>query len=288
MSLWTTAVVDGALLGGVYTIVGLGLALVFGVLRLVNLAHAAFLVAGGYLTLLVTTHTGIDPLLCLVIVLPVLFVAGYAVQRWVLNSLLLSGSQGALVATFGLLILIQNLLTLGFGADPQALPASYGHTGLTLAGIRVRVIYLIGLGLAVACVAAMHLTLRRTRLGIALRAATADPVTAQTMGVNVQHLYAVTFGIGTALAGAGGAVVGVAFAITPTSGLSYLLLGFTVVVLGGVGSVTGTLVAGLLVGIAEALAGQAIGGQYQDMVVYLGFVALLALRPQGLFGRARA
>jgi branched-chain amino acid transport system permease protein len=108
------------------------------------------------------------------------------------------------------------------------------------------------------------------------------------MGVNVDNLYALAFGIGTALAGVGGTVVGVAFSVTPTSGLSYLLLGFTVVVLGGVGSVTGTLAAGLLVGVTEAMTGRAIGGQYADIVVYLAFVALLAFRPQGLLGRARA
>jgi branched-chain amino acid transport system permease protein len=281
-------IVNGALLGGVYTIVGLGLALVFGVMRLVNLAHAAFLVSGAYLALTLSSHIGLDPLLTLVVVLPVLFCAGYAVQRWLLNALLLAGSQGALVATFGLLILIQNVLTLGYGADPESLAASYSDTGLTVAGIRVRVIYVIGLALAVACVAGMHLALRRTRLGIALRAATADPVTARTMGVNVDHLYALAFGIGTALAGVGGVVVGVAFSVTPTSGLSYLLLGFTVVVLGGVGSMIGTLAAGLLVGIAEAVAGRVLGGQYADVVVYLAFVALLAFRPQGLLGRVRA
>lgn len=288
MTSWVTTVVNGALLGGVYTIVGLGLALIFGVMRLVNLAHAAFLVGGGYLALAVTSHIGLDPLLALVIVLPVLFCCGYAIQRWLLNTLLVAGSQGALVATFGLLVLIQNVLTLGYGADPRSLAAPYADTGMTVADIRVRVIYVIGLGLAVVCVAAMHLALKRTRLGIALRAATADPVTATSMGVNVNHLYALAFGIGTALAGAGGVVVGVAFSVTPTSGLSYLLLGFTVVVLGGVGSITGTLAAGLLVGIAEAVAGRAIGGQYADIVVYLAFVALLAFRPQGLLGRASA
>ena len=288
MTSWVTTVVNGALLGGVYTIVGLGLALIFGVMRLVNLAHAAFLVGGAYLALAVTSRSGLDPLLAMVIVLPVLFCVGYAVQRWLLNTLLVAGSQGALVATFGLLVLVQNVLTLGYGADPRSLAAPYADTGMTVAGIRVRVIYVIGLALAVVCVAGMHLALKRTRLGIALRAATADPVTATSMGVNVEHLYALAFGIGTALAGAGGVVVGVAFAVTPTSGLSYLLLGFTVVVLGGVGSMTGTLAAGLLVGIAEAVAGRAIGGQYADIVVYLAFVALLAFRPQGLLGRARA
>ena len=288
MTSWVTTVVNGALLGGVYTIVGLGLALIFGVMRLVNLAHAAFLVGGAYLALAVTSRSGLDPLLAMVIVLPVLFCVGYAVQRWLLNTLLVAGSQGALVATFGLLVLVQNVLTLGYGADPRSLAAPYADTGMTVAGIRVRVIYVIGLALAVVCVAGMHLALKRTRLGSALRAATADPVTATSMGVNVEHLYALAFGIGTALAGAGGVVVGVAFAVTPTSGRSYLLLGFTVVVLGGVGSMTGTLAAGLLVGIAEAVAGRAIGGQYADIVVYLAFVALLAFRPQGLLGRARA
>jgi branched-chain amino acid transport system permease protein len=288
VSQWTATVVNGALLGGVYTIVGLGLALIFGVMRLVNLAHAAFLVGGAYLAFSVTSSTGLDPLLTLVIVLPALFCAGYVIQRWLLNALLVSGSQGALVATFGLLILVQNVLTLGYGADPLSLRAPYADAGMTVAGIRVRVIYVIGLGLAAVCVAGLHLALKRTRLGIALRAATADPVTATSMGVNVNHLYALAFGIGTALAGVGGVVVGVAFSVTPTSGLSYLLLGFTVVVLGGVGSVAGTLAAGLLVGIAEAVAARALGGQYADIVVYLAFVVLLAFRPQGLLGRVRA
>ncbi len=281
-------VVYGVLTGGLYATIALGLSLVFGVMHLVNLAHGALVVGGGYLAWIVVARSGLDPLLSLVVVCPVMFAIGYAIQRLLLTGLLRRGSESALVGTFGLLLLAQSIYTLLFTGAPRSLPSTVGTAGIDIGALRVRVIDLvalaIGVGLALAAAGAM----RWTRFGSALRAASADPETASTMGIDVRHLYAVTFGIAAALAAVAGVVVGVGLSITPTSGLAFLTIGFTVVVLGGMGSMLGTLAAAIVVGLAQSFGGAVFGPVYQLLTVYLLFILLLWLRPQGLFGRRRA
>lgn len=283
--MFTHTIVHGIMLGGLYAIVALGLSLVFGVMRLVNLAHGTMIVGGGYLAHFVVAGSGIDPLLALLVVCPVMFAIGYGMQRWLITDLLARGSEPALVGTFGLLLLGQGAFTLIFTSGPVSLPASYANVGIDLAATRVRLIDLIALALGVALVLGISMLMRRSLFGIALRAAAADPSTASTMGIDVRNVYAVTFGLAAALAAIAGVIVGIGLSFTPTSGLAYLTIGFTVVVLGGLGSVSGTLIAAMLVGLAQAIGGALFGPVYQLLTVYLLFILLLALRPQGLFGR---
>jgi branched-chain amino acid transport system permease protein len=277
--------VHGVLLGGLYATISLGLSLVFGVMQLVNLAHGVLVVGGGYLSYLVVTHFHIDPLVSLLFVCPAMFAVGYALQRFLFTKLLTRGPEAALVATFGVMLLGQSAFTLLFTSSPKSLPAGYGVLGIDLATIRVRVIDLIALGFGVGLVLTVATLMRYTRFGTALRAAAVDPATASTMGINVHHLYAVTFGLAAALAAVAGVIIGIGLSITPTSGLAYLTIGFTIVVLGGMGSMIGTLAAAVVVGLAQTFGGALFGPVYQMFTVYLLFILLLWLRPQGLFRR---
>lgn len=280
-------IVNGLLLGGMYTVIALGLSLVFGVMRLVNLAHGEILIGGAFLALFASGQLGVDPLLSLVIVAPAIFVVAYPTQRFLLDGLLVRGTEPALVATFGISLVIQSVLLQLYSGNARSLSAPYADHGFALAGVHVRTIYVIAFGFGIALVAATHFVLNRTRFGTALRAAAADPDTSSTMGVNVANVHAMTFAIAAAMAAIGGGLVGLAYAFTPTSGLDYLLRGFTVVVLGGLGSVTGTLAGGLLLGVVESAAADLFGGAYRNLAVYGLFIAVLALRPSGLFGRTR-
>jgi branched-chain amino acid transport system permease protein len=279
------AVVNGLLLGGMYTVIALGLSLVFGVMRMVNLAHGELLVGGAFLAYYLAQGLGIDPLLSLLVVVPAMFLIAYPVQRYLLSSLLLRGLEAPLVATFGIALVIQSSLTLAFTGNPKSLSASYAESGWYVAGIHLRVTYVIALGLAIGLVLGLNWMLRNTRFGTGLRAAAADPETASTMGVSVKHVHAMTFGLAASLAAIGGVLVGLTFSFSPTAGLGYLIKGFTVVVLGGLGSITGTLLAGLFLGVAESVAAEVFGGTYRDLAVYLLFIAILVFRPQGFFGK---
>jgi branched-chain amino acid transport system permease protein len=275
-------VVDGLLQGGVYAIVALGLSLVFGVLRLVNLAHGELVIGGGYLAYALERGVGLDPLLSLVVVAPAAFLVAYPVQRYLLTGLMRRGPDVPLVATFGISLVLQGLFAKAFTADGKSLGASYATTGIGFLGLRVQTIDVIALALALALTAGTHLVLTRTRPGVAVRAAAADPETAATMGLDVRRIYAMTFGVAAAMAACAGVVVGLGVSLTPTAGLGWLVTGFAVVVLGGIGNVKGTLVAALGLGVIQAVGGQVFGSAYSDLVLYGTFFVVLAVRPTGL------
>jgi len=277
--------INGVLLGGLYAAVALGLTLVFGVMRLVNLAHGELLVGAAYVSYAIVSHTGLDPLLSLTLVVPAVALAAYPIQRLILNPLVTHGLEPPLVATFGLSIVAQTAFVLIFTSDAKSLNASYAVTGIDILGETVPQVYVISLGIGVALVALLHLGLTRLRFGKALRAAAEDAEAAATLGIDVKHVYAATFALAAALAAVGGVLIGVTFSLTPTTGTSWLLRGFTVIVLGGMGSVWGTLAGGVVVGIAEQLGATWFGPQYHDLVVFSLLVIVLVLRPQGLFGR---
>lgn len=279
------AVVNGVLLGGLYALIALGLSVVFGVLRLINLAHGELLIGGAYLAYVLSDQLGIGPLAALPIVLVVVAAVAYAVQRFLLTGLLLRGAEGALVATFGISLLAQGVFSQVFSSAPKSLNSSLSTAGFSLAGIHTRTSYLVAFLIAAVLCAAAHVVLTRTRAGTQVRAAAADPATAGLMGINVRGIYAITFALGAALAALGGVLLGVTFSFTPTTGTSYLLVGIAVVVLGGVGNVLGTFAGALVLGLIQSLAAYQFGGGYRDLAVYVVFFVVLAARPQGLFTR---
>jgi len=279
------AVVNGLLIGGFYAVVALGLSLVFGVLRLINLAHGELLVGGAYLAYLLGTSFGLGPFLSLPVVVLVVGVLAYLLQRYLLTGLLVKRPEGAMVATFGIALLAEGLFAQFFTSEPRSLSSDLSTSGFTVVGIQVRTIYLVAFVIgALLCVLA-HLALTRTRLGAVVRASAADPATAGLMGIDTSRVYAATFAAGAVIAAIGGVLVGVTFSVTPTTGTQYLIVGIAVVVLGGVGNVLGTFLGALLLGLVQSLAAAQFGGGYRDLTVYLLFFIVLALRPQGLFVR---
>ncbi|MBV9230309.1 MAG: branched-chain amino acid ABC transporter permease [Chloroflexi bacterium] len=277
--------IDGIFLGGLYTSIALGLTLVFGVMRMVNLAQGEFLIGAAYLSYILSTKTSMDPLLLLIVVAPLLFLLAYAVQWLILNPLMKRGPETLLVATFGIMLVAQTLFSLLFGNDSRALNAPYTLTGVAILGDRVRTIYVIAFFAAVLMVIGTSLALKRLRFGKALRAAAEDPLAAASVGINVPLVYAVTFGLAAALSAVGGTLIGLSYGFDPTTGSGWLLRSFTVIVLGGMGSLGGAFLGGILIGVLEEVTATMVGAQYRDLIVFAFLVLILIIRPQGLFGK---
>jgi branched-chain amino acid transport system permease protein len=281
-------ILNGLLHGGYFAIVGLGLSVAFGVLRLFNVAYGEFVIGGGYLSYVAESHLGLDPLVSLVLVVPVAAAVGYALQSGLLTSVMRRSTDAALVMTFGISLVLQSIFLKGFSANAKALNAGFASTGVGFLGLRAETVDLIAFGAAVVLVVSTHQVLTRTAAGRRVRAAAADPDTAATMGIDVRRVYAATFAFSAGLAAVAGVVIGLSSTLTPTGGAPWLVVGFAVVVLGGVGNVFGTLVAGLALGLVYAIGGQVFGEQYSDLVLYATLFIVLAARPTGLFRSAVA
>jgi branched-chain amino acid transport system permease protein len=207
-----------AFLGGLYALVALGLSLVFGIMRVVNLAHGVIVLAGAYFAIVVTRVVPIDPLLTFLVVGPAVFVIAALTQRFLLQRLLGQSLEAPLVATFGLLLVGQGLFTYGFGSSPLSLSASWGQSGITVLGMTVQSVNVIAFVLAAAVVAGTQLVLTRTRFGAAIRASAVDPATASTLGININLMHALTFGAAAVIAALAGIMYGTAFSVDPNAG----------------------------------------------------------------------
>jgi branched-chain amino acid transport system permease protein len=282
-----TALVTGALLGGLFAITALGLSLVFGVMRLINLLHGELLVLGAYLALELTEHAGLDPLVAILVVAPAVFLVAYPLHRVLLEPLAGKGPEPALMTTFGLSVIAQNVFILLFSGDTQALKAGYSSSSWSVLSIDVPIMYVVSFGLALVLCGGVHWLLQRTTLGREIRASSEDAPAASALGVDVRRVHGFVFGLAAACAAVGGVLVGTAFQFTPTSGTTYLLTGFVVVVLGGLGSVKGTLLGGLLLGVIESVGASVFGDGYRDFIGFVAFLVILSVRPQGLFGKVR-
>jgi branched-chain amino acid transport system permease protein len=284
-SVLISALVSGLLLGGLFAVTALGLSLVFGVMRLVNLAHGELVVLGAYLALELSRHAGLDPLLTIPVVAAALFVIAAPVQRVLLEPLMRRGPEPGLLTTFALSVIAQNLFILIWSGDTQTLQASYATSSVTVAGIQLPATYLISFCCALVLATAVHLLLHRTGLGRQIRASSEDAEAAAVLGVNVARVHTLVFGLAAACAAIGGVLVGITFDFTPTTGITYLISGFTVVVLGGLGSVKGTLLGAIGLGVIENAGAAFFGDSYRDFIGFAAFLVVLSLRPQGLFGR---
>jgi branched-chain amino acid transport system permease protein len=275
---------QGVLVGGLYAMFAAGLALIFGVMRLINIAHGDFIVLAAYLSLVATEALGLGPLASLVIVVPLMGVVGYALQRGLLNATLGKDLLPSLLVTFGLSIIIQNGLLQVFTADSHKLSAGAIEVAtIKLAeGLWVGVLPLLQFAVAVAVIAGLHLLFYRTALGRAFRATSDDPTVAQLMGLDNRKVFAWAMAISMGVV----AVAGVFFAIRanfdPSIGPARLLFGFEAVIIGGLGSLWGTLVGGIILGVAQAI-GAHIDPGWQLLAGHFAFLLLLLLRPQGLF-----
>ena len=279
----------GLLAGGIYAAVGVGFSLVWGVLNIVNLAHGALVIVGAYLTWQIFTASGLDPFLTLPIDAVALFALGYVVQRGVINRIIRAPLLFTFLLTFGLNLIAVNVLLLIFKSDFRSVTTAYSGAGLDLGGIVVPYIRLAALGSALLVAAALALLLNRTRVGLAIQAVGSDRDAAQLVGIDLRHAYAVTYGLGAACAGVAGGLIAMIQAITPTAGEPYTLQAFVVVILGGLGRVSATVVGGLVFGLVEAFA-QSIPGSgsvFANAIAFGVMVLVLVTRPQGLLGRLR-
>jgi branched-chain amino acid transport system permease protein len=281
-----SALLSGLGIGGLFAVTALGLSLVFGVMRLINLAHGEFIVLGSYVAFYLTQHGGIDPLLGMLIAALVVGLIAYPMQHYLLSPVMSRGAEAPLLITFGVSVVLQNLFIRYFSADVRSLDAPYAQSNISLLGVKLPVVYIISLALALVLLAATHLLVTRTAFGRRLRASSEDAVAAEVMGVNVKRVYSATYALAAAAAAIGGVLVGLVFSFSPTTGTTYLVTGFAVVVLGGVGSIKGTLLGGLLLGVIESLGAAFIGDGWRDFIGFVVFLIVLSIRPQGLFGQA--
>ena len=283
-----SAVLSGLGIGGLFAVTALGLSLVFGVMRLMNLAHGEFIVLGAYIAYYIAHLVGLDPLVAMLIAAPAVALLAYPLQHYALSPVMSRGAEAPLLITFGVSIVLQNLFVIGFTPDVRSLDAPYAQANVKLLGVTVPVVYIISLAIALGLLAATHLVVTRTDLGRRLRASSEDAVAASVMGVNVRRIYSVTYALAAGSAAIGGVLVGLAFSFAPTTGTMYLVTGFAVVVLGGVGSVKGTLIGGLLLGVIESVGASFVGDGWRVFIGCAVVLIVLSIRPQGLFGRAGA
>jgi branched-chain amino acid transport system permease protein len=284
---WINILVQGALLGGFYALFAIGLSMSFGIMRLVNIAHGDLIVLSAYVALIVTESTGLDPFLSLIVVVPVMFALGYALQRGLLNATLSGGLLPPLLVTFGISIIIQNGLLQFFGAYDHRLQVGTIETASrSLGGISIGIYPLLVFAVAVVGIAGLQLLFYRTRLGRAFRAVSDDADTAELMGIDNRKLYAMALGIAMIFTALAGVLFGIRTIFAPSSGPIRLILAFEAVIIGGLGSMWGTLIGGVVLGLAQAI-GAALDPTWQTLAGHLAFLAILIVRPSGLFPRTR-
>ncbi len=281
------AVVQGILLGGLYALFATGLSLIFGVMGVVNLAHGVLTLLGAYVALVLVEHLGIDPLVAIALVVPTMFAVGYAFQRLVVNHSLGGGVLPPLLVTFGIAIIAENLLLRIFSADSQGLNAGR----LESASLRLTDRLAIGwfplliFVVAVTVLVCLQLYLDRTAFGRALRATSDDPEAAQLMAIDDRRVYAIAMGMAMAIAGLAGVFMGVRTTFGPLDGPVLLIFAFEAVIIGGLGSLWGTLVGGVILGVSQTLGAQLIAPGWFQLTGHLVFLAVLFVRPTGLFAR---
>lgn len=278
-------VIMGLLLGGLYTIIALGLSLVFGVMRLINVAHGDLVIFGSYFAYLVVTYTGIDPILSLVAGIPLLFVIGFAIQKFLMARAFKQSMEAPLIIAFGISLVLENVYQIVFSPMSRGISTSYSMESFVIGKTYIPVVYVLNFVAALLIMYALHTFLKRTYLGQAIIAASQDAVAAQLKGINTARIFAFTFGIAGATAALAGVFLGLTFPFTPVSGISFLIIAFGVVILGGLGSILGTFLGGMILGLAQTLGAHFVGSAAQMLILDIMVLALLAVRPQGLFGR---
>lgn len=281
------SLVDGVLHGAVLSLAAVGFSLIFGVMGIVNLSHGVTVLMGAYLALLAERALGIGPLPAIPIVAALLFAFGYAYQRFVIQvAVRRSSVLASLLVTFGIALVLRNLLVLVFSPDIQSIRPSYAMSHFQFGGITVSVLYLIGLAASLLLIGGLAALLRASPLGRVIRATAQQELAARLCAVNVDHVYGLTFGIAAAFAGAAGVIVGMLYPFSPASEEYWTIYAFVVVVLGGIGSPSGALVGGLLLGLISAFTTRYIGAAFPNAMMFVVLVLMLVLRPNGLLGNA--
>ena len=285
---WTNTIVQGVLTGGLYAVFAAGLALIFGVMRLVNIAHGDLIVFSAYVALVVTTTLGINPLLSLVVVVPAMMAIGYILQRGVLDATIGPDPLPPLLVTFGLSVIIQNGLLEVFTADSRKLDAgAIEIASLRIVdGLSIGVLPLLQLLIAIAIIAALQYVFYSTALGRSFRATSDDPEVASLMGIDNAHVFGIAMALSLAIVAVAGVLLAVRANFDPSLGPARLIFGFEAVIIGGLGSMWGTLAGGIILGVAQAI-GAKIDPGLQLLAGHIAFLVVLALRPEGLFPKVQ-
>lgn len=287
MASFGNILVAGILLGGIYSLVSIGLNLIFGVIRIVNFAQGEFVMLGMYGAYAAWLMLGMDPYLSLMIVLPILFIFGMILQRFILQPLQ-SEPMMQVFATFGLMLLLQNVVLAITGGVSYSVQSGFGNHVLRLGDLAISVSRLVAVLAVLAVAIGLQWFLKHTLAGQAVRAVTQDKRAARLMGINVERTFMLTFGAGAALAGLAGTLIAPIYTMTPQIGGSFITAAFAVVVLGGLGSVWGALIGGFVIGLIEAFAAYYIDPELKHVAWFLVFILVLIVRPSGLFGIAGA
>jgi branched-chain amino acid transport system permease protein len=280
------ALLNGLTQGAVYALVALGLTLIYGVLHIINFAHGALLMAALYGVFFLNARFGVDPYAALPVMAPAMFALGYGLQRFVVGRARHGRDENVLLVTLGLAIVLENAALAAFKSDTRTIETAYTFSTVNVAGAMIAVPKLAAFFGALAAAALLYAVIGRTDLGRAIRAVAKEPQGARLVGIDVEHVFAVSFGIGLACLGAAACFLLPAYYVNPQVGNGFVLIAFTVVVLGGMGSFAGALAGGLIVGVIESLGGLWLGESLGQIGIFLAFIAILLFRPNGLFGRA--
>lgn len=282
------ALVSGLLIGGVYSLVAMGLTLIFGVLGIINFAHGALMALGMYVTFFLFAAFGLDPFVSLLVSVPALFLVGAGLQRFILRRLIGAPAHNQLLATLGLAIFLENAYLVLFSATPRAVQTPYTNGRLLIGDTLISLprVYAFAAGLLLGL--GLYLLLTRTDLGKSIRSAAQERDGAALVGINVPRMEMSAFGLGTAVAGAAGSVIMPFFTVSPTTGEIFNITAFVVVVLGGMGNVLGALAGGVIIGLTEAIGAVFLPGASKQLAVFAVFVLVLLFRPKGIFGGWRA
>ena len=287
LNMLAQAITSGLLMGGLYALISVGLTLIFGVMRVINFAHGDLMMLSMYLTYWLFTLFGLEPYLSLIVTIPVLFMIGSGIQKFLINRVLDAPQSSQLFITFGVMLIAQNMALLFWKANYRAIRTYYTGSVIKLGEVFISVPRLASFSVAIILTITLYVLLTRTKTGRAMRATAQNRQVSSLMGVNVLRTYVVAFGVGAACVGAAGTLLSVFFYISPTVGTTFTLTAFLAVVLGGMGSFTGAFFGGLIVGVAESLGGVYFATQYRELVTFILFIIILLVKPSGLLGKSR-
>ena len=278
------AILNGLLTGAVYALVALGLTLIYGVLHIINFAHGALLSAAMFAAFFAYHQLGLDPYVAAFLLAPVFFAFGYALQRLVIGPASHGDDRNMLLVTLGIAIVVENALLYAFRADTRTIDVPYAFQTIDFGVAFLAVPRVIGFAAAFAVALLLWVIMSWTDVGKAIRAVAKEKLGAELVGIDVAHVYAMTFGLGTACVAVAACLLMPTYYVNPNVGDAFVLVAFTIVVLGGMGSVPGALIGGLIVGVVESLSGLFLGESLGQIGIFLIFIAVLLVRPNGLFG----
>jgi len=281
------AIISGILVGGVYALIGIGLTIIFGVMRVINFAHGELMMVGMYMTYFLFTLAGIDPFVSIVITIPLMFIFGGILQKVFINRIIGTLPQNQILLTIGLGLIMSNSIMLAFTSDYKILTTSYSSASVSIAGISVSEPLTISFLITAVITAVLYWFLMKTDMGQAMRATSQDREAAQLMGINVQRMSILAFGLGASLAGTAGALISPTYYIFPQVGSAFTLKAFVIVVLGGMGSVIGATLGGIIIGVVESVGAVTISSDWKDVLVFTIFLLVLLVKPSGLMGKSR-